>query len=74
MEYYGIAFIANSLFFGFFSLICLKRIIEFIITKRKKHKIWIPIYILLFLCTLIRGGSLVYFGLTLDPEKKMMIN
>ena len=70
MEYYGIAFIANSLFFGFFSLICLKRIIEFIITKRKKHKIWIPIYILLFLCTLIRGGSLVYFGLTLDPEKK----
>lgn len=69
MEYYGITFIGNSLFFGFFSLICIKRIIEFIITKREKHKIWIPLYILLFFCTLIRGGSLVYFGLTLDPKK-----
>ena len=69
MEYYG-TFIGNSLFFGFFSLICIKRIIEFIITKKKKHKIWIPLYILLFFCTLIRGGSLVYFGLTLDPKKR----
>ena len=70
MEYYGITFIGNSLFFGFFALICIKRIIEFIILKKNKHRIWIPFYILLFFCTIIRGGSLVYFGLTLDPEKK----
>ncbi len=35
----------------------------------KKYRIWIPIYIFIFFCNLIRGGSLVYFGLTLDPEK-----
>jgi hypothetical protein len=70
MEYYGITFIGNALFFGFFALICLKRIFEFIFMKKKKHKIWIPIYISLFFCTLVRGGSLVYFGLTLDPDKK----
>ena len=69
MDYYGITFIGNSLFFGFFALICLKRIIEFIISKKKKHRIWIPLYISLFFCTIIRGGSLVYFGLTLTPEK-----
>ena len=70
MDYYGITFIGNSLFFGFFALICIKRIIEFIILKKNKHKIWIPLYISLFFCSLIRGGSLVYFGLTLTPEKK----
>ena len=69
MDYYGITFIGNSLFFGFFALICIKRIVEFIISKKKKHRIWIPLYISLFFCTLIRGGSLVYFGLTLTPEK-----
>ena len=70
MEYIGGAFIGNSLFFGFFSLICIKRIIQFIFKKKKKQRIWIPFYILLFFCTIIRGGSLVYFGLTLEPEKK----
>ena len=70
MDYYGITFIGNSLFFGFFALIGIKRIVEFIISKKKKHRIWIPLYISLFFCTLIRGGSLVYFGLTLTPEKK----
>ena len=68
MEYIGGAFIGNSLFFGFFSLICIKRIIQFIFKKKKKHRIWIPFYILLFFCTIIRGGSLVYFGLTLIRE------
>jgi serine/threonine protein kinase len=70
MEYYGITFIGNALFFGFFALICLKRMFDFIFIKKKKHKIWIPIYILLFFCTLVRGGSLIYFGLTLDPDNK----
>ena len=70
MEYFGITFIGNALFFGFFALICVKRIAEFIITQKKIYRIWIPIYIFLFFCNLIRGGSLVYFGLTLDPEKK----
>ena len=70
MEYYGITFIGNSLFFGFFALICVKRIVEFIISPKKKYRIWIPIYIFLFFCNLIRGGSLVFFGLTLNPEKK----
>ena len=70
MDYYGITFIGNALFFGFFALIGLKRIIDFILVKKKKHRIWIPLYISLIFCTLIRGGSLVYFGLTLDPEKK----
>ena len=68
MEVYGITFIGNSLFFGFFALICLKRIVGFIINKKKKYKIWIPLYISLFFCAIIRGGSLVYFGLTLDSE------
>jgi hypothetical protein len=68
MQYYGITFIGYSLFFGFFTLICVKRIIEFIISHKKKHRIWILFYIFLFFCTIIRGGSLVYFGLTLDDE------
>ena len=59
MEYYGITFIGNALFFGFFALIGLKRILDFILLKKKKHKIWIPLYITLIFCTLIRGGSLV---------------
>ena len=69
MDYYGITFIGNSFIFGFFALMCIKRIIEFIILKKKKHRIWITIYISLFFCNLVRGGSLVYFGLTLTPEK-----
>ena len=68
MEYYGITFIGNSLFFGFFALICIRRIIGFIINKKKKYKIWIPLFIFLFFCAIIRGGSLVYFGLTLDSQ------
>ena len=68
MEYYGITFIGNSLFFGFFALICIRRIIGFIINKKKKYKIWIPFFIFLFFCAIIRGGSLVYFGLTLDSQ------
>ena len=70
MEYYGITFIGNALFFGFFALIGVKRIFDFILEKKKKYRIWIPVYISLIFCTLIRGGSLVYFGLTLEPEKK----
>ena len=70
MEYYGITFIGIALFFGFFSFICIKRIFEFSTDSKKKHKIWIPFYILLLFCILIRGGSLVYFGITLDNKDK----
>ena len=68
MDYYGIAFIGSAFFFGFFSFLCIRRIIVFIFNKKKKYKIWIPLYISLFFCTIMRGISLVYFGLTLDSQ------
>ena len=70
MEYYGITFIGNALFFGFFALIGLKRIFDSILLKKKKHKIWILLYISLIFCTLIRVASLVYFGLRAEKKNE----
>ena len=70
MEYYGLTFIGNSIFFGFFVLMCIRRFFVLLMNGKKKVKVWILFYISIFFSLLVRAGSLVYTGLTLDSDEQ----
>ena len=72
VEFYGLTFIGISIFFGFFALMCIRRFFALLTNKKRKAKIWIIFYTSIFFSLIVRAGSLIYTGFTIDEQKNYL--